>query len=69
MGMIALSLGELRNSRAIVRTDLADDLPSITADRVQLRQVILNLLRNPSDAMNTVDDRPRDLALKQRVAG
>ena len=44
--VIALSLGELQNSRAIVRTELADDLPCVTADRVQLQQVVLNLLRN-----------------------
>jgi PAS domain S-box-containing protein len=62
--VIALSLGELQKSRAIVRTEFANDLPVITADRVQLQQVVLNLLRNALDAMNTVDDRPRDLFIK-----
>ena len=62
--VIALSLSDLQNGRVMVRTELADGLPNVTGDRVQLQQVVLNLLRNALDAMNTVDDRPRDLLIR-----
>jgi PAS domain S-box-containing protein len=62
--VIALSLSELQRNRVILRPEFADDLPVVTGDRVQLQQVILNLLRNASDAMSSVDDRPRKLQIK-----
>ncbi len=62
--VIALSLSELQRNRVVLRAELADDLPPVTGDRVQLQQVILNLLRNASDAMSGVDDRPRKLLIR-----
>ena len=62
--VIALSSGDLQRGRVILRPEFADDLPPVTGDRVQLQQVILNLLRNASDAMSGVDDRPRQLVIR-----
>jgi PAS domain S-box-containing protein len=62
--VIALSLSDLQRNRVILRSELADDLPPVTGDRVQLQQVILNLLRNASEAMSAVDDRPRQLVIR-----
>ena len=62
--VIALSLSELQRQRVIVQSELAEDLPKITGDRIQLQQVIMNLVRNASDAMTAVDDRPRQLLVK-----
>jgi PAS domain S-box-containing protein len=60
----ALSLSELQRSGVILRYELADDIPPLVADRIQLQQVILNLLRNAVDAMSTIDDRPRELLIR-----
>jgi signal transduction histidine kinase len=65
--VIALSSSELQRSRVMLRPELADDLPPVTGDRVQLQQVILNLLRNASDAMSGVEGRPRRLVIKTQL--
>lgn len=62
--VIALSLSELHRNRVVVQSELADDLPPVKGDRVQLQQVILNLLRNASDAMAGVEDHPRQLMIR-----
>jgi signal transduction histidine kinase len=62
--VIALSLSELQAGRVILRQELAHDLPLVTGDRVQLQQVILNLIQNASDAMGAVDDRLRQLLIR-----
>ncbi|MGH9971188.1 MAG: sensor histidine kinase [Pyrinomonadaceae bacterium] len=67
--VIALSRAELERNRVIPRAALADELPLVTGDRVQLQQVILNLLRNGSDAMSAVEDRTRELVFRTEVDG
>ncbi len=62
--VIALSLSELQRNQIILRSEFADDLPVVAGDRVQLQQVILNLLRNASDAMSAVVHHPRLLLVK-----
>jgi signal transduction histidine kinase len=62
--VIALSWGDLHRNGATVKAELADGLPFVGGDRVQLQQVIMNLLRNGADAMSGIDDRPRQLLIR-----
>jgi C4-dicarboxylate-specific signal transduction histidine kinase len=67
--VVALSMSELQLQRVAMRLELADALPPVKGDRVQLQQVILNLLLNASDAMSTVEDRPRELVIVTSAEG
>ena len=62
--VILLALRELESGQVILRSEFAEDLPLVKGDRIQLQQVILNLIRNASDAMRDIDDRQRELAIK-----
>jgi PAS domain S-box-containing protein len=66
--VIALSLSELQRNQVILRTELDERLPPVRGDRVQLQQVILNLLLNASEAMRGVTDRPKQLVVGTRRA-
>jgi signal transduction histidine kinase len=61
--VIALSVSDLQRNGVALQTELAEDLPTLTGDRIQLQQVILNLIRNASDAMVEVHERPRQLVI------
>jgi PAS domain S-box-containing protein len=62
--VIALSANDLQRNRVVLQAELADNLPEVAGDRIQLQQVILNLIRNAWDAMVDVQDRPRHLSIK-----
>lgn len=67
--VIALSLSEIQRNRVVLRTELAEDLAPVTGVRVQLQQVILNLLLNALEAMSGVDGRPRQVMIKTAPDG
>lgn len=61
--MIALQDSEGAVDGVAIQTALAADLPTLYADRVQLQQVVLNLMRNAIDAMTEIADRPKQLSI------
>jgi hypothetical protein len=67
--VIALLMSELQRNRVVLRSEFADDLPPVIGDRIQLQQVILNLILNASDAMSTIDNQPRRLTVKTERDG
>jgi C4-dicarboxylate-specific signal transduction histidine kinase len=62
--VIALVQRELTSNRVSLRTELAPVLPKILGDRVQLQQVIINLVMNGIEAMRPVADRPHELVIR-----
>jgi C4-dicarboxylate-specific signal transduction histidine kinase len=64
--VLGLLRGDLQKRQVSVQTDILPELPEIVADRVQLQQVILNLVVNAMEAMESVADRPRVLKVTSR---
>jgi C4-dicarboxylate-specific signal transduction histidine kinase len=61
--VIALTRGEVVKNGISVQSNLRDDLPLIQGDRVQLQQVIMNLIMNAVEALSTVDEGSRELVI------
>jgi PAS domain S-box-containing protein len=67
--VVLLLQREVLSHRASLRLELASDLPPVLVDRIQLQQVIINLVMNGMEAMSSVAARPRELKiLSQRDA-
>lgn len=65
--VLALTDREIQKNKVVVRTLFANDMPPVLGDRVQVQQVLLNLILNAMEAMATVDDRPRELTIITQV--
>jgi two-component system, LuxR family, sensor kinase FixL len=64
--VVALAEGEVRRNGVALRMDLTGDLPPILGDRVELEQVVLNLIMNAIEAMSAIGDRPRELVIRSQ---
>lgn len=60
-GVLELVRSEIRRGQILLHTELANDLPMVAGDRVQLQQVILNLVMNAIEALAEVDEEMREL--------
>jgi C4-dicarboxylate-specific signal transduction histidine kinase len=64
---VALADGQASRNNVSLLAELSPDLPVVLGDRIQLQQVILNLVMNGIEAMASVTDRPRQLIIRSRM--
>jgi signal transduction histidine kinase len=67
--VVALTRSELRSNRTSLQTQLADGLPLVLADRIQLQQVMLNLILNALEAMSGSSEAARELLIRTEQDG
>jgi signal transduction histidine kinase len=67
--VLVFARGEINDHSVVVRTQLQEGLPKIFADRIQLQQVMLNLILNGIDAMASIGDRERRLRIRSEQDG
>jgi len=64
--VIALTRSQVQRNGAAIRTELSEEIPPVMGDRVQLQQVMVNLVVNAAEAMKDVQDRPREILVRTR---
>ncbi|MBV8353341.1 MAG: response regulator [Verrucomicrobia bacterium] len=62
--VVILTQNEVQRKNVALRMELAADLPAVMGDRVQLQQVVMNLILNAVEAMDSVEDRDRELVVR-----
>jgi C4-dicarboxylate-specific signal transduction histidine kinase len=62
--VLVIARAELQSHGVTVRTELASDTPPVLGDRIQLQQLLLNLIMNSIDAMSGIEDRPGELFVR-----